>query len=503
MNDHTSWRITLQDSIDSIVTEQYSVSYTAMSNDFEGRRRARKDRKDLKAVNLIILEGRTGCGKTTLMIKISRDWANGEILQGKLLIFIKLGRLETSSDLSLASVIRCVCPSFDAKDITGICAIITECEGMNTVFAFDGLDEYSPKSNDNIITNIIKGEVLPNALVIVTSRLAASQKFRQYASKQIEVLGFLQHNVKEYIQSYFTKSPDKAESLITHLEQHPNIMNMCYLPLHSAMLVFLYEEDQHLPETETEIYAHFTRSILLRSIQKRRGNSGIGFRLTRYSDLTSEDKDLFDNICKLAFEATVSLRQVFKLEDIAIDAGSTGSDDSTLGLIVIDRYFMKYGYDETYTFLHQTFQEYLAAVHIAGLSNSEQMDLINIHSKSKHLLVVWRFLCGMMDFSQPAAITLFDLLLKKASLDSLTNIRFAYESQHALPCTNVLNMCEGILMFSKMHLSPLDCAAIGYVINRADFEPVQLVFKHCDFTKVGLETLCQHINDNPVSLNVQ
>ena len=505
MKDNISWRITLTHSIDSIVTDQNSISYAALSGDFEGRRRARRDRNDMKNLNLILLEGRTGCGKTTFMIKISRDWANGEILQGKLLLFVKLGRLETSLDLTLTNIIQCACPSFDNKDISSLYEIISEREGVNTVFAFDGLDEYSTIEN-NLITNIIKGEIFPNALVIVTSRPASSQKFRRYASKKVEVLGFLQHNVKEYIRSYFAETPDKADNLINHLDGHANLMNMCYLPLHAAMLAFLYKTDECLPETETEIYAHFTLSILLRSIQRRHGTCGAEFHMQSHKELVGKDKDLFQNICKLAFKAAINSLQTFKhadIKDIGIDADSTGNDESTLGLIVVDRYFMKYGYDATYTFLHQTFQEYLAAVHMSESDESELMALINQHSENNNLLIVWRFLCGMMDFSKPVTIKLFDHLIEKVSSDSLTNVCFAHESQHALPCTSVMKMYQGTLKFSSKHLSPLDCTSIGYVISKSEFKPIQLIFKHCDFTKIGLQTLFLRIGNYPITLNVQ
>ena len=58
--------------------------------------------------------------------------------------------------------------------------------------------------------------------------------------------------------------------LRTYLEHHPNVMHMCYLPLHMAMVTYLYDvEGASLPQTETEIYNHFTLSTLLRSICKR------------------------------------------------------------------------------------------------------------------------------------------------------------------------------------------------------------------------------------------
>lgn len=199
MDDNRGWRTTLKDSIDSSVKDQNSVSYAALTRDFEGRRRVRlRDRNDSKNIKLILFEGRTGSGKTTLMIKISRDWANGEFLRGKLLIFVKLGRLETSSDVNLTNIIQCACPTFDKKDITNLCEMIREHEGLNAAFIFDGLDEYCT-TKTSVVTDIIKGKTLPNARVIVSSRPAASQKFRRYAGKKVEVVGFLQHNVKEYI----------------------------------------------------------------------------------------------------------------------------------------------------------------------------------------------------------------------------------------------------------------------------------------------------------------
>ena len=504
MNDNISWRTTLQDSIDNIINDQDSVSYAALTSNFRGRRRARRDRYDTKNLNLILLEGRTGCGKTTFMIRVSRDWANGEYWQQKLLIFVQLGRLE-ASNVDLTYIVQCACPSFDQRDIASLHEIIGEHEGANVVFAFDGLDEYCTNEND-VVTSIIKGEKLPNAVVIVTSRPAASQKFRRYASKKMEVVGFLQHNVKEYIQNYFAIAPDKADNLISLLEEHPNLMNMCYLPLHAAMLAFLYETDECLPETETEIYAHFTRSILLRSIQRRTGMCG---HMKSHKDLVGRDKILFQNICKLAFKAVINLVQTFKdsdIKDSGIDADSFGNDESTLGLIVVDRYFMKYGCDATYTFLHQTFKEYLAAIHISNLDDCELKALIDKQSNNDKLLVVWRFLCGMMDFSKPFTIKLFDHLLEKVSSDSLTNIHFAHESQDILPCKSVIKMYQGTLKFSNKHLRPLDCTSIGYIISKSESEvnQVQLVFKHCDFTKIGLQALFHRIGNNcQISLNVQ
>ena len=102
----------------------------------------------------------------------------------------------------------------------------------------------------------MKGEYLTKCTIFVTSRPAACNNIREYAGKRIEVLGFLKPQIIEYVNHYFGTDENKAQQLVAHLEYHPNLMNMAYLPLHCAMLAFLYEGDIFLPETETEFYEH-------------------------------------------------------------------------------------------------------------------------------------------------------------------------------------------------------------------------------------------------------
>ena len=156
---------------------------------------------------------------------------------------------------------------------------------------------------------------------------------------------------------------------------------------------------------------------------------------------------------------------------------------SSLGLVVIDHCFVRYGVDETYTFLHLTFQEYLAAVHIAGLGESQQLDIIKAHHGKRHLSVVWRFLCGMMnytsstackmdtlkswmgrlmggvmDFTSDSAMYIFRILMETTS-DKLYKVQCCYESQHSLPCTHVIGCFDGHIELNNRNLSPSDCIA--------------------------------------------
>ena len=488
IKDNTSWRKTVQQSVDEIIGKKEKTSYSTIFSDIENA-----DRK------LILLEGRPGCGKTTLLSKISRDWSNGKVLKSKLLIFVLLRRLNSESDHSLSTLLRVACPVLSDDDVNKLTFYIEAKCGDKVVFLLDGLDEYVPHKENEKVFELIRGVYQTKSIVIVTSRPAACADFRQHSGKRIEVLGFLKSQIHGYICHYFENEAKKAQQLIAHLEQHPNLMNMAYLPLHCAMIAFLYEGDTLLPETETEFYKHFTLSTLLRSKCKKEGE--IKSSLSSYVQLSEQDKRIFHIICKLAFNATVVSKQVFTSEDVQniLSDVCTKNDVGNLGLIVVDRYLMKNGLDETFTFLHLTFQEYLAAVYISELSESEQTHIIETHSGRNHLLVVWRFLCGMIDFSKEHAMNVLRTLLKSTE-DTVFQLRCCYESQNSLPCNYVLTACNGKLRFTDLNLTPSDCAAIGYVVNKSDCELVSISFNNCNASTEGIIAFLQEVGSHQYSM---
>ena len=360
-------RQTIRGSVDDIMKDKDDIKYDdILFTDPEVDEGAR-----------LVFEGRPGCGKMTMMNKVSQDWAKWKIFSSCLLFLVHLRRFGNRSDIDLEIVLRYTPVNFSDEEFQ---QIRTQIEGKGAIFALDCLDEYCPEKKKYISTFIHKlicGEVLPKSIVIAASRPAASQKYRRNATKCIKVLGFLKQEIYEYIDSYFVGDKNKVLGLRTYLEYHPNVMHMCYLPLHMAMVTYLYEvEGTSLPQTETEIYKHFTLSTLLRSIRMR-GEMEVDeeeFSLSSFDDLQQEDKIVFDLILELAYQSTVvNPKQVFSADDVKRFANgqsnNTGSDRNSLGLVVVDKYFVRYGLKEIYTFLHLTFQEFLAACHIARLSS--------------------------------------------------------------------------------------------------------------------------------------
>ena len=496
IKDQTSWRKTIQGCVDEIIGEKENISYRSIV-DFCG------------AYNFTLLEGRPGSGKTVLMNKISCDWAKGEILKSKLTIFVPLRRLNAEPDRKLNTLLRVACPALSSLDITQLVSYIERRQGDGIILAFDGLDEYVPhyyrrlpsdmQDTDDIF-RLIRGESLVNSILFVTSRPAACVNFREYAKKRVEVLGFLKRQINEYIHHYFDNDMHKAQQLVAHLEHHPNLMNMAYLPLHCAMLAFLYEDDTILPQTETEFYKHFTLSTLLRFIRKRQG---FITKIDSFEQLPHDDKVIFDNVCKLAFTATAGSQQVFTCGDIEDvlpnEVVSIRDGVSRLGLVVKDCYFMRYGLDETYTFLHLTFQEYLAAVYIA--SNSNRKEIIGTLIDKHQFPVVWRFLCGMINFEDADAMDIFKSITE--SEDNVFIMQCCYETQCAAACTSVIQRKQcGQIVFRSVNLNPSECAAIGYTIkNLVDRNSLMasLFFDKCNFVAEGSSAFLQSVDSGRFS----
>ena len=232
--------------------------------------------------SMILLEGRPGSGKTTLMLRISCDWAKGKLMKSKLVLFVRLRYLGKTQNIYLHDLLQVTC-ALSSEDIYGLSSFIEGRLGEDVVFVLDGFDEYALGTHENnFIHNLITKQVFSRSTVIVSSRPAATRDFRLIATKWVEVVGFMREQVIQYIRTYFEHDEEKGHLLEKHLEQHPNLMNLCYLPLHCAMLVFLYKEDSTLPKTETNFYQDFALSNLVRCIRK---NTGTSPKLTSFDKL--------------------------------------------------------------------------------------------------------------------------------------------------------------------------------------------------------------------------
>ena len=302
--------------------------------------------------------------------------------------------------------------------------------------------------------------------------------FRYRADRIVEILGFLSDQILEYFDYYPFSHNTKPAELKAYLPTHPNVFHMCYLPIHAAMVAFLFDVTGEVPKTETEIYQHFTRFTLMRSFSKSK-EFGVIAEIKDINDLSGEEQDCFKQICRLAFQKTVVNKQVLDQDEVRSYFQIKEDIDISLGLLTIDRIADLYGNKNIYTFLHLTFQEFLAASHFCTLSKEEQSRLIQELGDKKHMLVVWKFYCGLVTFKPYE--NLFKSILSRTEGNDLYQIQCAYESQQKIVCVQYLKaVCKHIKIASN-YLSVPDFTAIGYVVNMMSKLPIQLTLLNCNF----------------------
>ena len=463
MNDDFA-RYTLHGDMDDIKYRKMSMSYKEAFGKYRDRA-------------LILLEGRPGCGKTTLVHKISKDWAKGEpILEGAKCVFlITLRLLSIKGDLRMEGLLNLFYHSHKEKS-DEMLTYLTDSNGEGACFIMDGLDEYSTdENNESIVFKIIKKEYLPCSMVIVSSRPFATSELRGKANTVIEVMGFMKEQIFQYVQNYPFIISSTAASLEKYLNEHPNILHMCYLPVHASMISFLYSKvKSELPSTEGGIYKLFTLLTLHRKLKK----DDMNYCFETIEELTGDEKKCFLNICRLAFIMTSSFKQVFGRDELTFLSAS-GSDEIFLGFVSVDHTLEIYGVKNVYTFSHLTFQEFLAAYHMSQLEEEEQIQICEDNRETQHMNVVCKFFCSLVDFADPF---LFINTALCASRDDLFRCHCSYESQQ--PVTSLpIAIARAGLCFKYQTFNPSDLVSIGYVATNIATKLPKLEFAYCNFGK--------------------
>ena len=463
---------------------------------------------------LVLVQGRPGSGKTTLVHKVCRDWAvDGSTLrQAHLVLLVSLRLVHFKKcDSTMTDLLGILYPGEESR--TKMATEIEQDGGKGVCFILDGLDEYpQAQENSTVISQLLNG-IYPFAMVIVTSRHSVTFSVRRRADKMIEVLGLSKQQVFNYINAFPFKEDNagtSATELQSYLSCHSNVLHLCYLPMHSAMLCYLYDQQRDLPTTETKIYEAFTLLTLKRANPNQ--------KITDLEHLQEESNRLFKELCKLAFDMCMDSKQVVHRSEP--ETTLFGGLES-LGFLKVDVEAALLEIKNTYSFHHLTFQEFLAAYHVAGLEEQQQLDLIKSNSGKLHHLIfggmMWKFYFGLVDFQHKeghlealmaSATSQFDCLNHleafmslSSQVDCLYLIHSAFQSQQKLVCDRVLQCLEGCLFFEGHTITTSDINSLKFVTTTSSLPVLALSIKHfkSNFPKENSDALrtilrsCKHL----------
>ena len=348
--------------------------------------------------HIILVEGAPGVGKTTFAWQLCRKWANKKLLKMYDLVILlrlqdrkvreakMLNDLFYHSDSSLSEKVR--------KEVESV-------HGKGTMFIFEGFDEFTPElrkleQTNSIFTLLLSGQVLPSSTIMVTSRPWALTnlkcKFSSSITQHVEILGFTNNRIFEYIKSF----DERNESFLKFVEVHPLLCAVMYIPLNAAIVYQVYQDmASHegvrsiFPTTLTELYSDYTLTLLLRYLKSTEKYKNIPGIISHHS-LPSEIKKVFDQLCELAYVG---------LEKQQLTFTGLSDDFETLGFMrSCSDIHVSRGVSLSYNFLHFTLQEYLAAVYIAEHKDpADYLEKITFGYNDMYI----RFLAGITQLKNP------------------------------------------------------------------------------------------------------
>ena len=359
-----------------------------------------------------------------------------------------------------------------------VARFLIEEEGEKVLIIADGWDELdkSGRQEGSFLYTLLF-ESLPFASVILTSRPAASSSFHQLAciDRRVEIYGFSKPRSLDYILSEFADDRDKAYRLLSQMSVTPFVESICSIPLNCAILCHLWRTyEEILPTTVTSLYTKIILNILLHNLQKTEACKGTK-SLDNFDDLPADLIESWWLLCEFAYRAMEEDRIVFSRKElISFFPQGLALDENILcfGLLQSAEPILETGCGVSFHFLHQVFQEYLAALHIAKQPHDKQLEIIelkpnestvdikelfmNVFERSLRFSPVWSFFCGIhfrdpiSEVQQPNVEHLIDSLIAMIDTTLLMLVegwlhlcRLAFEARNVLVSQKVIQCIYG------------------------------------------------------------
>ncbi|XP_030611127.1 NLR family CARD domain-containing protein 3-like, partial [Archocentrus centrarchus] len=402
-------------------------------------------------IRTVLTKGVAGIGKTVLTQKFTLDWAEDKANQDIQFMFPFTFRELNVLKEKKFSLVELVHHFFTETKEAGICSF----EDFQVVFIFDGLDECrlpldfhkteiladvtESTSVDVLLTNLIRGNLLPSAHLWITTRPAAANQIpAQCVDMVTEVRGFTDPQKEEYFRKRF-RDEEQASRIISHIKTSRSLHIMCHIPVFCWITATVLEdvlktrEGGELPKTLTEMYIHF---LVVQAKVKMVKYDGGAETDPHWSP---ESRKMIESLGKLAFDQLQKGNLIFYESDLT-ECGIDIRAASVYSGVFTQIFKEERGLyqDKVFCFIHLSVQEFLAALHVhltfinSGVnlleeqqtsSQTEQhlcQSAVNkaLQSPNGHLDLFLRFLLGL---SLQTNQTLLRVLLTQRGSSSQTN----------------------------------------------------------------------------------
>ncbi|KAK3516395.1 hypothetical protein QTP70_010495 [Hemibagrus guttatus] len=382
-----------------------------------------------KSIRTVLTKGVAGIGKTVSVQKFLLDWSEGKANQDVTFMFplpFRELNLMKEKKLSLMDLLHTFFPEIRKLELI-------DCDSYKVLFIFDGLDECRLPLNfqkneilrdvtgsasvDVLLTNLIKGNLLPSALLWITSRPGTANQIPPECVDQVtEVRGFSDPQKEVYFRKRISDQ-NLANKIITHMKSSRSLFIMCHIPVFCWISATVLErmlgeaESGEIPKTLTQMFTHFLIFQIKHKDQKYHQKCDPDPQQTRESILA---------LGKLAFHQLGKGNLIFYEEDLrecGIDVREVSVYSGVCTQIFREEFGLHLG--KMFSFVHLSVQEFLAALYtflcfisrnVTEQQTSDLSDLFNksnmsdflkcavdkaLQSENGHLDLYLRFLLGL------------------------------------------------------------------------------------------------------------
>ncbi|KAM4534022.1 uncharacterized protein PAE49_022322 [Odontesthes bonariensis] len=475
------------------------------------------------AIRVVLTNGVAGVGKTFSVLKFTLDWAEGlenqDVSVVVLLSFRELNliREEQHSLLTLLHVFHPTLQQLPAEQLAG-CTLLFILDGLDESrlsleFSCQVVSELTQKSSVSVLlTNLIRGNLLPSARLWITTRPAAANQIPPACVARVtEVRGFSDAQKEEYFRRRF-RDEEQASRISSHIQASRSLHIMCGIPVFcwitATVLEHMLTPEQRaeLPKTTTDMYSHF----LLVQTQRKKNKYHQGPEAGPQG-LTEADGDVLLKLGRLAFEHLEKGNIMFYQEDLE-QCGLDVPEASLYSGVCTEIFKRECGIFQkpVYCFVHLSVQEFLAAVYMMHCYTNRKEEVLksflgknysysslddflkrvmkkSLNSKNGHLDLFVRFLhglsvesnqrllAGLLGQTQNSPETIQRVIsnLKKMTTSNISPDR-SINIFHCLMEMNHLSVHQDIQKFlksekrSKKKLSQIQCSALAYMLQMSE-----------------------------------
>ncbi|XP_056615786.1 NACHT, LRR and PYD domains-containing protein 3-like [Triplophysa dalaica] len=349
---------------------------------------------------IILTKGVAGIGKTVSVQKFILDWAEGTANQDVDAMFLfpfrEMNQIK-HKHISFHQFLLEFYPEIKTN-------VIKLTEKYNVAFIFDGLDESRLSLNfesrklsveerssvDEMIINLIRGDLLPSSLIWITSRPAAANQIpSKFVGLFTEVRGFTDQQKEEYFRKRI-KDKSQADEMIKHIKRSRSLYIMCHIPVFcwitASVLhdILIQNNEENIDTTLTEMYIHYLLIQMNMKNQKYDEKNEEDFK-----KLLKSNKTTILKLAKLAFEQLKKENIIFYEEDLKECDIDVSEDSEFTGMIA--EIFKKESVlhkTKVFSFIHLSVQEFLAALHVFICymnNNRKDLEFFNTPEKSNSI----------------------------------------------------------------------------------------------------------------------